>query len=343
MTKKAPLVTLFLFLMFQSDAQLKLLDFLNEKVDTGYISDKSKMLTVRLLGSSKYYNHRLIDDRNILSYKANNNYNIGVGAVYGSLGANVTVKAPFINNDTAAYGKTKKLDVHTFLFPRKLVADGYFQYYKGFYVDEKGVTQTFLPADKRPLRPDITTLHIGANASYVFHAEKFSFRAAFIQNEYQKKSAGTPLLGGNIHYNSITGDSAIIPSDISYAHFFDNSHFNNSAAFSIGIHGGYGYTRVIAKHFFITGVALVGVGGNYAYLRDDANNIFTEKTGLQANLSYKAAIGYNSETFYAGLLYMGYVQRNSSPGTWQQYEPSLVRLIVAKRFEVHPPFLSSRP
>lgn len=336
---KTFLTTVFLFISFSSEAQLKVFDFLNEKIDTNYISDKSKMLTVRLLGSSKYYSHRLMDDGNTLSYKANNNYNIGAGAVYSFLGANVTIKAPFINKDTAELGKTKKFDAQAFLFPRKMVVDFYFQYYKGFYIDEKGITQIYLPGGKRPLRPDIRTLHIGANVSYVFDAKRFSFCAAFIQNEYQKKSAGTALFGGSIHYNGIAGDSAIIPSDISYTDFFDNNRFSRSGAFSLGIHGGYAYTLVVARHFFATGVALVGAGGNYSYLRDDANNVFAKNVGMQATLIYKAAMGYNSETFYAGILYMGSIQRNSSPvSTWQQYEPGVVRLVVAKRFAFDPPW-----
>ncbi len=340
MAKKALLALLLFFLVSSSEAQLALLKRLDEEIDTSYISDRSKMLTVRLLGSSKYYNYRFTDGGNTLSYKANNNYNIGVGAVYGFLGANITVKAPFINQDNSRYGKTRKLDIHAFLFPRKWIMDVYAQYYKGFFIAEKNAVQPFLPENKRVVRPDISTLHIGVNGSYVFNAKKFSFRAAFIQNEYQKKSAGAPLLGGNIHYNRIHGDSSLIPSDIAYTDFFDNYRFHRSAAFSIGIQGGYAYTWVIAKHFFITGVALAGIGGNTTSLRNEELRRTVQKTGLQADLSYKAAIGYNAETFYAGLLYMGYVQRSNSAwaNTWQQYEPSLVRLIVAKRLEVHPPW-----
>ena len=340
---KYPTVTIIFFLLLSnlsSTAQLKFLSFLNEKIDTSYISDKTKMLTVRALASSKFNKYRFIDEGNSLTYRANNSYNIGLGAVYSFLGINVTVKAPFLNDDNDKYGKTKKLDIQAYAFPRKVALDLYLQYYKGFYVLENGITQPYLPADRNPVRADITTQHIGVNGSYVFNAKKFSFRAAFIQNEYQKKSAGSPLLGGGIHYNRISGDSAIIPADISYSNFFDNSGFNKAGAFSVGVHGGYAYTLVIAGHIFITGAALAGVGGNYSYLRDDANDVFKRRVGLQANLAYKAAVGYNSETFYAGILYIGYLQRNSAAitNTWQQFEPGVARLVFAKRFQVTPPW-----
>lgn len=333
-------ITLLLSSPIFCTAQIKFLNFLNEDIDTNYISDKTRTLTVRALGSTKYNNQRFIDGSKKLSYNVNNNYNAGVGAVYGFLGANVTVKLPGINNDTLEYGKTKKFDVQGFLFTRKLALDVYLQYYKGYYVAEDGITQTHLPSNKRPLRADIRTQHWGVNGSYVFNAKRFSYKAAFIQNEYQKKSAGSALLGGGVHYNRIAGDSALIPSDITYNDYFDNSGFNKMGAVSVGVHGGYAHTFVIAKHFFVTGSAVVGVGGNYSYYRDDAADVFEKGIGFQANLSYKAAIGYNSEKFYAGLNYLGYIQRNSTPisNAWLQYEPSVVRLILAYRFQVHPPW-----
>jgi len=319
-------------------AHAQLFKFLSAQIDTSYIKDQTRLLTVRLLGSSKLNTYSLVNGSNSLSYRANNSYNIGVGAVYSFLGANVTVKIPGINNDTAQYGVTKKFDFQAYAFPRKIALDLYLQYYKGFYITEKGITQNYLPANRNALRPDIRTQHVGVNGSYVFNAKQFSFRAAFIQNEYQKKSAGTALLGGGIHYYRISGDSAIIPSDIAYSNFFDNSDFNKMGAFSVGVHGGYAYTLVVAKHFFFTSEALLGAGINYSYLRDDAHDVFERKTGFQSNVSYKAAIGYNSDRFYAGLLYIGYWQQNSTPvsNAWQQNEPAVVRLVLAKRFPVNP-------
>src|SRR5690606_16767386 len=100
---------------FSSQAQLtnriQFLKSLNVQVDTNYISDKTKMLTVRLLGSSKTSSFGLGDNSGSrLSYKANNSYNIGVGAAHSFLGVNIMVKTPGINNDNSRYGKTKKID-----------------------------------------------------------------------------------------------------------------------------------------------------------------------------------------------------------------------------------------
>src|SRR5690606_15413802 len=125
--------TLVFFLISLSTAQAQLTDniqflkFLAVQVDTNYISDKSKLLTVRLLGSSKLSQYGFGDHHQRLSYKANNSYNIGVGAAYSFAGANITVKAPGFNNDNDRYGKTKKFDLQAYAFPRKFVLDLYAQ------------------------------------------------------------------------------------------------------------------------------------------------------------------------------------------------------------------------
>lgn len=299
------------------------------------------MLTLRAIGSSKLHSYSFTDGKNSLSYKANNSYSIGVGAAYRFLGANITVKIPgALNQDTSRYGKTQKLDIQAFAFPRKITLDAYLQYYKGFYIAEKDILSNPLLNGMHGIRSDIQTVHLGLTGSYIFNAKRFSFRAAFLQNEYQKKSAGTPLLGGSIHYNWVNGDSALIPADIRYEQFFNDARFNRIGILSAGMHIGYAYTWVVAKHFFVTGVALAGAGGNYSFLRDNTSDFFEQKLGFQANLSYKAAIGYNSETFYAGLFYIGSLQRYSTPiAKTQLYnEPGMLRFVIAKRLEIHPPW-----
>lgn len=329
----------FFFFTLKVNAQLKLLHALDTKVDTNYIKNQSELLTIRALGSSKLSSYKLINKGNTLTYKANNSYNAGLGAVYRFLGVNIVAKIPgVVNDDNARYGKTKKLDIQAYLFLRKLALDLYGQWYKGFYIQEKDIFKTHTTLNQHIQRPDIRTLHIGGDGSYVFNAKRFSFRAAFMQNEYQKKSAGTALLGGGIHYDNITGDTSIIPSNISYDHFFGNDHFNKLGTLSMNIHGGYGYTLVIAQHFYATAVALLGFGANYSYIKDDASDTYKKAIGIQENLSYKIGIGYNSNTFYASLFYIGYAETGATPyvRAIQQYQSGMARLVFAKRFKVHP-------
>ncbi len=335
MRTKIILIFLFVLCAASIHTHAQLFKFLTVDIDTNYISDRTKDLTIRALGATKLSTYKFgdYDNDKTLHYKSNNAYSAGLGFVYGFLGLNFTMKLPGINDDDLEYGKTTKFDFQAYAFPRKVALDLYVQYYKGFYADDNTIAPNTL-LSKNYIRPDLTTQHIGVNGSYVFNAKQFSFRAAFIQNEYQKKSAGTALLGGGIHYNRISGDSAIIPSDVSYAGFYNNNKFNKIGSFNVGVHGGYAYTLVIKKHFFITGAALIGAGANYSFLRDDANDVFDRNVGFQFSGMYKAAIGYNSEKFYVGLIHINYLNRNSTPidNAWQQNQTGVVRLVIARRF-----------
>jgi hypothetical protein len=329
----------FFFIPAKVVAQHKFLHRLDEKIDTNYIALPQQQLTVRLIGSSKTSNYKFIGNQKRLTFNANNSYNGGIGITYRFIGINLLTKLPgAINNDDKQYGKTRKLDMQAFVYPRKLVFELYVQWYKGFYVKENNIFTINRPNALPPLRPDVNTLHIGTNASYVFNAKRFSFRSAFMQNELQKKSAGTFLLGGGIHFNSITGDSALFPTDVSNTNFGNSNQYNEMGSLNMGVLAGYGYTKIIAQHFFITGIGSLGLGGSFAFAKDNYSHTAQKALGIMSNLSYKIAVGYNTPSFYAGLYYLGYLQTNPTPlkQIRQQYEPGMARLVVAKRFHFHP-------
>jgi hypothetical protein len=44
--------------------------------------------------------------------------------------------------------------------------------------------------------------------------QRFSFNAAMTQNEWQKKSAGSFMIGGLVYYGQIKGDSSLVPKQV---------------------------------------------------------------------------------------------------------------------------------
>lgn len=178
--------------------------------------------------------------------------------------------------------------------------------------------------------------NIGSTVEYIFNNRRFSYRAAYLQNEWQKKSAGSFLAGGSIHYLNMQADSSVIPTNLSAVDFFDGYHFNQSRLLNLTANAGYAHTFVIAQHFFIMGEVLAGVGGNYTELADTKLN--TKENGLGLNLSatFRVAAGYNSERYFIGLHCVDYMTHNTSPipNTWQQYETGNLRFSIVKRFTV---------
>ena len=197
-------------------------NWLRTKNDSAYIEDYTHDITFRIYGSRKYTNYNIVDtrrDKEVL-YRPNDNFNVGFGANYKFLGINFGFNLPFINKDDEVYGRTHSLDLQTHIYLRKLIVDFYWQYYKGYYIapNENGLLTTagIASEEGKPLliRPDLHIRNYGIGMLYVFNDERFSYRAAYLQNDYQKKSAGSLILGGEIFSTKIDGDSSLIPTSL---------------------------------------------------------------------------------------------------------------------------------
>lgn len=305
--------------------------------DSAYIEDHTKDLTMRLYGSRKYTLYDVKDrtyDRE-LKYRPNSNFNIGVGANYKFLGLNIGFKLPFINNDNKTYGKTSLLDLQSHIYLRKLVIDFYGQYYKGYYLENPHVAMPGYPAeDIYSLRPDLYSLDIGLNMQYIFNDKRFSYRSAYLQNEYQKKSAGSFLVGWEAFAVKVHGDSAIIPPSLGAKGFWGGSDFNHTGILSVAVNGGYAYTYVYKKHFFGT-VSVVGaIGINRSKLTYPDERPDDHKTGLELNNTVRLSIGYNSNRYFAGIHYVNMLTSSTAPVTdgTQKFGAGNFRVSIVRRF-----------
>ena len=233
--------------------------------------DLSRDLVVRLYGSQKFTGYKLgqYGNRKRVVYSPNDNYNIGVGFNYKFLGINIGFRAPFVNNDEQRFGKTKFLDLQSYIYMRKVTLDLYGQFYNGYYLSNQSILDNNKVIDTFLKRPDLHTRNFGFNLQYIFNHKRFSYRAAYLQNEYQRKSAGSIIAGGGLHYIDVRADSAIIPPNIIYDNFFsDHKGFNKTGIFCLAANAGYAQTFVYKKHFFVTAALLGGVGINYTNITD---------------------------------------------------------------------------
>src|SRR5690606_10684835 len=121
-------------------------------------------------------------------------------------------------------------------------------FYNGYYVSPQSFVTGF-PGFY--IRPDIKVRMVGGSAYYVFNHRKFSYRAGLIQNEWQTKSAGTFLLGGDIFYGTVNSDSLLVPQEI--ANQFPQGSVSRMRFINIGPGAGYAYTFVYKRNWFATG------------------------------------------------------------------------------------------
>lgn len=313
------------------------------KHDPKYIKDYHKNhLIIRAFESTKFNNFQYSDHKSELVFKPNKHNNFGLGFTYKFLSLNFGFYIPNLGRDIDVYGKTRQLDLQTHFYMRNIIVDFYGQFYHGYYLANSDAVINN-PNDDILNRPDIRTRNLSLVCQYLFNDKQFSYNAVFYQNELQKKSAGSFLVGGGIYHTALFADSSLIPPNANYTDFFNSYPFKNSKNTAIGVNGGYAYTLVIKKYFFITGYLSSGAGLNLAVLAD--GNDIRRKAGLQLNLSQRLAAGYNSDRYFAGITYIRqYTKTNATqPGCWQDVNSGNFRVIVARRFRMKKALLPDDP
>lgn len=277
-----------MFLTFQGMAQS----------DSTYYASYDKIITGRFYFSQKYTSYQYRDDADAIRirYKPNTTLNMGVGATYNWATLNLAYGFGFLNRDEAK-GKTKYLDLQTHLYGRKLIIDAFGQFYSGFYVRKDEIQEG---ASGYYLRPDIKVRYLGASGQYLFNHKRFSYRASFLQSEWQKKSAGSLLAGIEFFLGRSKADSSIVPAVIrGQANEID---LNQVDFFDIGPNIGYIYTFVFKKHFYITGQATISLDYGIHTFRMNGENV--RSSTFSPNSSFSFFTGYNSKTWALSFIFV---------------------------------------
>ncbi len=331
--KRIILLTLIIFHFTSAQGQIVLIRHANK--DTAYIGEYySNNLVIRGFENTKFNNFKFIDGPDKLIFKPNDHNVFGIGFNYKFIGFNIGVYAPATGKSFDVYGKTKRLDVQPHMYIHRFVIDLYAQYYHGYYLANANAIRNSTLNDDVEKRPDIDTRNLNLVVQYVFNDKRFSYNAAFYQNERQIKSAGSFIIGGGIYHTDISGDSALTPANLSYANFFNNYRFNACHNTGLGFNGGYAYTLVIKKYFFLTEVITAGADINRVSLSAPGSEV--QKTDAGLSLNAKLAAGYNSDNYFVGVTYMRVVTEDHSlaPDSWQEVNTGNFRLTVAKRIRL---------
>jgi len=309
--------------------------------DTLYIESYVKELTTRLYTSRKFTILNLSDKNasHSLEYRPNDNLNLGFGATYYGFTLNIGLNLPFINDDDELYGKTSYLDLQSHLLTRKFTFELWLSVYNGYHVANPNSSITDWDiSDNYPYRQDMQTFVGGFSSYYIFNNKKFSYRAAFVQDEWQKKSAGSFLIGGSLYEVNVIADSSLLPYNIVDTSFYDGFHFNQSNFATISINGGYAHSFIIKRKFFITLSLLAGVGGGNTSLKPSMEDMggTISHTSVNTNLTFRFAMGYNSRKIYVGLsnVYSSFITPTPIEDTDIGLSFGNVRFNIVRRFNV---------
>lgn len=299
------------------------------QTDTSYYVSYENQLTGRFYFSQKYTAFKFSDNTNDISlrYLPRTTLNMGVGASYKWATLNLAYGFNFLNPSDKK-GETKYLDLQWHFYGRKFITDVFGQFYNGFYLTNKALRD----ADGNYYtRPDIKVRQFGASAQYIISHGKFSYRAGFLQNEWQKKSAGTFLLGMQLIAGQGHSDSTLVPGAIS---MIPNEAQESKLYFvEIGPTAGYAYTLVIKKHFFImaSGTVAFAFGSNRI---ENGENV--KSASFLPNFALKGFAGYNSEKWAISATWVNDTVNLSSDGANQVFSLSTgnFRVNFIRRFPV---------
>ena len=267
------------------------------KFDSNYLADYTNLLTARLF--LLFQNASLLintTDDNIskIVYRPNVNVRIGIAGFWKWFGLGLSIDNPFYKTNRDVYGKTTTLDLRVNAFGRAIAAELFLQRYRGFYISAPEQSN-----DNHYIVPDMRTFSLGIAGYWIYNAKRFSIRAAFIQNERQKKSAGSLVVRPAFLYYRISSDHGIIPAPIADEyHIPATNQVNGGEFYSIGLSPGYIYTFVFLKNFYVTAAVFPGVAAQFTSFSNELDVYYD--FGFSFQLSLRLALGYNSDKWFLG-------------------------------------------
>jgi hypothetical protein len=261
----------------------------NRGVDTAYVDEKEEIIVTRLYFSKKYTEYRVADPQVIFS--PNTGLNTGIGVTFQKFTLNVAGPLNFLNPQREKdFPRTTDLQAH--IYPTYWIVDVFAQLYNGYK------TEGF---DGGKLsREDLSIRKFGLNANYVFHGDKISLAAAFLQSAIQKKSAFSPFIGAEAYYVKVSGDSLVLPE----TDFSASQNYGRADFFQIGPNAGMIGTLVFGKGFFLTGAAAANLGLSVSTPDQEKTD---RNTKLNPGYFLRGFAGYNGQRF---ALTFNYVYKN---------------------------------
>jgi hypothetical protein len=287
-----------LLLALSSTCALAQIDAAVSAPDSSYYTTYSTKITARAFLSQKYtrLNYSNKKDGYSLDYRPNTNVAIGIGATYKWATFNISHGFNFLNNDPEK-GKTHYVDLQFHGYGTKIQVDGFGQFYSGFFLTPKGAASTTGNYYKRP---DIKVNEVGLSVQYIVNHKRFSFRSAFLQNDWQRRSAGSFLFGFETYGGRIKADSVFVPRSLIKGDLSLQERYRSY--YELGPNVGYAYTLVIHENFFFTGALSISL--DYGINTSETATVKTWSNGFSSNTFVRLVAGYNSRVDGLSFIYL---------------------------------------
>lgn len=295
------------------------------QIDSLYIAPFEQKFSIQASVSNKFLSlSQEYDAKSMRNFSLlpNTPVNIGLGFSWKNLSMSGSYGFQFLRDKTK--GRTRSFDFQYHYYARKFVIDLFLQNYRGYNKVYEDDDETYIRAS------DVQMTQYGAHGMYVFNNRKFSYKAAYNLSEKQIKSAGGFLLGGSVFQSRIRSDSTLVL----------RHNKNQQDNFQFGVNGGYGYTWVIKKHYFISGSMTVGVNIG----ADRIDKFGKQRLEVYPALFPRGSAGYHADSWSIGVSALANrvaVQMSDESST--MLNSGTFQLTFVKRFNTHPKILNKLP
>jgi hypothetical protein len=297
--------------------------------DSSYIKNYSQKISAKLVAINKYNYFNIIDrnDKTAVKYVPLRDVSLGLGVAYKWFALDLTFSLGL--NKNSDFENTRSFDFQGSIFSSKQFIAFTLQYYQAYeLIKIRGVNVNLSEEVKR--REDIRTINVGFRYMFATNYTKFSLKAPFVQNEGQRKSAGSPIIGAGFNLFVMDADSSIVPQEAS-EYFDPNLHLTDlniiSASFSLG----YMYSFVYKKRFFLTLGLIPGINISSGDYHTETRQY--SPLSIHFKLNSRNAIGYNSSKFFAGFQFITDMYLSSfEKKSWAQIGHGKLSLFIGYRF-----------
>lgn len=299
--------------------------------DTTRIKDLSQQLSLWAYSIGKVYEIKVKNENTNkeLRISPNKQANIGLGFNYKWMGLGIAFKPPWSQNDDDKYGDTERLDLQLNIFTRSFGIDASFQYYKGYYVSNPGAF-TEWNEPQFPLLENLQTSSFELSGYYFSNHKRFSYRAAYIRNELQLQSAGSPIFGAYTRWDLAHSPEGFIPDELPI-YLKDTFKIDGYRTANYGFSFGYTYTFVMWDKFFLNLSFVPGFGVKRLIVNIN-NDREKDKIGASARLLMRSALGYEHKYFYVGASAIAITNSFSYDNINVANTTTKIRFFVGKRF-----------
>jgi hypothetical protein len=255
-----------------------------------------------------------------VKYRPLDLFSTGIGFTYkGSWVADIGLRVTN-NNDP---NTSKRIDFQTSVLLDHHLVDLGFSYYQGF----EEVSGT----DDAAFRDDIKALTINLQYLYFPQSSKTTYSGSRSGLGFQRKNAGSLLVGGFMQRHVVQADSSLIPSWAKPGFDLDST-INEINFRSLGGSLGYAQFVRLSENFYIAALFTVGLGVGWGKEEFEPGNT-KDLTVALGNMKIFTALGYNWRRIYAianytlDTNYLGLEDENS-----YNYYLGRVKLAVGYKF-----------